>query len=103
VLRNASRVLKPEGRLIFLEHGRSPSPGVGSWQDKVTPLWKHIAGGCTLNRKMDDVIRSAGFHISRLMIGYVRGPRLMTFMYKGIAQPVFDAEHACFRRPMPYD
>jgi ubiquinone/menaquinone biosynthesis C-methylase UbiE len=88
VLRNANRVLKPEGRLIFLEHGRSPSPSVASWQDKLTPLWKHAAGGCTLNRRIDDIIRSAGFHISHLVTGYMRGPRPMTFMYKGIAQPV---------------
>ena len=86
VLRNAGRVLKPEGRLIFLEHGRSPSAAVASWQDKLTPPWKHFAGGCTLNRRIDEIIRSAGFHISHLTTGYMRGPRLMTFMYKGIAQ-----------------
>ncbi len=88
VLRNAARVLRPEGRLIFLEHGHSPSPGVASWQNKLTPIWKHVAGGCTLNRRIDDIVRSAGFRISHLVTGYMRGPRPMTFMYKGIAQPM---------------
>jgi hypothetical protein len=47
------RILKPSGHLIFVEHGRSGDPGVEAWQDRITPLWKHIAGGCHLNRKID--------------------------------------------------
>jgi len=82
------RVLRPDGRLLFLEHGRAPDPGVALWQDRITPIWKHIAGGCTLNRKMDELIAAAGFHITELSTGYMLGPRPMTYMYQGFAQPV---------------
>jgi ubiquinone/menaquinone biosynthesis C-methylase UbiE len=80
------RILKPDGRLLFLEHGRAPDSKVAAWQDRLTPVWRHIAGGCTLNRKMDEVIATAGFRITELLTGYMRGPRPMTFMYKGFAQ-----------------
>lgn|SRR5262245_28696590 len=82
------RVLKPEGQLIFLEHGRSPEERVARWQDRLTPTWKHIAGGCTLNRKIDELITSAGFRINELSNEYMEGPRPMTYMYKGIAGPI---------------
>lgn len=81
------RVLKPEGWLLFVEHGRAPDASVRRWQDRLTPLWKHIGGGCHLNRGIADLIETAGFRIERLETGYMRGPRLMTFMYEGCAQP----------------
>ena len=85
-LQEARRVLKPDGRLIFVEHGHSPDRGVAAWQDRITPLWKRIAGGCTLNRKIDELVTGAGFHIAELNTGYAVGPRPMTYMYEGIAQ-----------------
>jgi ubiquinone/menaquinone biosynthesis C-methylase UbiE len=81
------RVLKAEGRLIFLEHGHAPESGVARWQDRLTPTWKHIAGGCTLNRKIDDLLISAGLRITELSNEYMEGPRPMTYMYKGVASP----------------
>jgi ubiquinone/menaquinone biosynthesis C-methylase UbiE len=83
----ARRVLKPGGRLLFAEHGRAPEAAVARWQDRITPLWKRIAGGCHLNRKPDDLIRSAGFNIENLEAGYLKGPRVMTFVYSGSAHP----------------
>lgn len=81
------RVLKPSGRLLFIEHGRSPDARVAAWQDRLTPLWKHVSGGCHLNRKTDELIAAAGFRIAELKTGYLRGPRPMTYTYQGIAQP----------------
>jgi ubiquinone/menaquinone biosynthesis C-methylase UbiE len=80
------RVLKSGGRLVFLEHGRAPDPGVAAWQDRLTPMWKRMGGGCHLNRKIDEIIEAAGFQISELKTCYLPGPRPMTFTYQGLAQ-----------------
>lgn len=81
------RVLRPGGRLLFVEHGLSPDAGVHRWQDRLTPAWKCIAGGCHLNRPIRVMIESAGFGIDRIETGYIPGPRPMTFMYEGSARP----------------
>jgi ubiquinone/menaquinone biosynthesis C-methylase UbiE len=79
------RVLKPGGKLLFAEHGRAPEPSVARWQDRLTPVWKRVAGGCHLNRKPDDLIRSAGFRVDTMETGYLKGPRPMGFVYAGSA------------------
>jgi len=83
----AHRVLRPNGSLRFVEHGRSPDTSVAWWQDRLTPLWRRCSGGCHLNRKTDDLLRSAGFTLTHLTTGYAPGPRPMAFMYEGQAQP----------------
>jgi ubiquinone/menaquinone biosynthesis C-methylase UbiE len=60
-LREARRVLRPNGRLLVLEHVRARDPGLASWQDRLTPLWKTIAGGCHPNRDTRATIEAAGF------------------------------------------
>jgi SAM-dependent methyltransferase len=57
------RVLKPGGRLLFVEHGLSPEIRTARWQHWLTPYWKRISGGCHLDRKTDDLIRAAGFQV----------------------------------------
>jgi ubiquinone/menaquinone biosynthesis C-methylase UbiE len=79
------RVLKPGGRLLFVEHGLSPDTRVAGWQHGLTPCWKRIGGGCHLDRKMDDLIRAAGFRIDAIETGYMSGPKPWTFMYRGSA------------------
>lgn len=81
------RVLKPNGRLLFVEHGRAPESSVCVWQDRLTPFWKHLSGGCHLNRAVDELIAHAGFRFERLDMGYMPGPKTMTFMYEGSARP----------------
>jgi SAM-dependent methyltransferase len=83
------RLLNPHGGLIFLEHGRAPDSGVAAWQDRLTPLWKRIGGGCHLNRRIDSIIRQAGFRIGELRTGYLPGPRPMSYTYQGIARPAW--------------
>jgi ubiquinone/menaquinone biosynthesis C-methylase UbiE len=85
-LHQMKRVLKTNGRLIFLEHGRAPNPGVAGWQDRLTPLWKRVAGGCHLNRKIDELIEAAGFQITELTTFYLPGPRPLTYTYQGFAR-----------------
>jgi ubiquinone/menaquinone biosynthesis C-methylase UbiE len=82
------RVLKTQGRLLFIEHGRAPDPRVVRWQNRLTPVWKHIGGGCHLNRKIDELIAGAGFEIGELKTCYLPGPRPMTYTYQGFAQPL---------------
>jgi ubiquinone/menaquinone biosynthesis C-methylase UbiE len=85
-LREARRVLAPDGRLLFVEHGLAPEPGIARWQHGLTPCWRRISGGCYLDRKIDELIRSAGFDIVQLQTGYMKGPKPMTYMYEGQAQ-----------------
>ena len=85
-LEQMKRVLKTSGRLMFVEHGRAPDHRVVVWQDRLTPVWKRIGGGCHLNRKIDELIKAAGFQISELKTFYLPGPRPMTYTYQGSAQ-----------------
>jgi ubiquinone/menaquinone biosynthesis C-methylase UbiE len=81
------RVLQTQRRLLFIEHGRAPDQGVAAWQDRLTPIWRKIGGGCHLNRKIDELIVSAGFQIAELKTYYLPGPRPMTYTYQGFADP----------------
>lgn len=80
------RVLKPGGELLFLEHGESPRDSVRKWQNRITPGWKKLAGGCHLNRNIADLIRHAGFEIVELENLYVpNAPKIAGYIYKGRA------------------
>jgi ubiquinone/menaquinone biosynthesis C-methylase UbiE len=81
------RVLKPGGALLFVEHGRAPESGVAWWQDRLDPLWRRLAGGCHLNRKIDDLISGSGFRLDALANARLPGPRTHTFLYEGRARP----------------
>jgi hypothetical protein len=69
------------GKLLFVEHGLAPDEAVRRWQDRLTPAWRYISGGCYLNRPIRSLIEGAGFRIDRIETGYMPGQRLMTFMY----------------------
>ncbi len=84
-LAEVRRVLKPGGRLLFVEHGLAPDQRVRRWQDRLTPAWRRLSGGCHLNRPIRAMIEGAGFRIDRIETGYMPGPKAMTFMYEGAA------------------
>ena len=86
-LHEMRRVLKPGGQLLFAEHGRAPDASVRRWQDRLTPIWKRIGGGCHLNRDIPKLLEQGGFAIDRLETMYLPGPRPMTFNYWGAAVP----------------
>jgi ubiquinone/menaquinone biosynthesis C-methylase UbiE len=87
-LREMRRVLKPSGQLLFVEHGRSPDAKVRRSQDRLTPVWRRLSGGCHLNRPIRELLEDSGFRIERLDTGYMKGPKAMTYMYEGRARPM---------------
>jgi ubiquinone/menaquinone biosynthesis C-methylase UbiE len=86
-LREMRRVLRTDGRLLFVEHGLAPDASIVRWQMRLTPCWKCIGGGCHLNRKIDDLIVAAGFKIERLDTEYLHGRNPFAYMYEGVARP----------------
>jgi SAM-dependent methyltransferase len=84
-LEEMHRVLKPDGVLHFLEHGRAPSESVRRWQRRLHPLHSRIAGGCNIERPIDDLISGAGLVIDELEMGYGDGPRPLSYLYRGRA------------------
>ncbi len=82
------RVLKSDGRLLFIEHGRSDDAGVARWQDRLNPIQKFIACGCNLNRQIDELIRKSGFELLNIdRFELEKTPRLLGSMYRGVARP----------------
>lgn len=80
------RVLKPGGRLHFVEHGLAREARVRLWQYRLDPLWTRVS--CHLDRPMDRLIEAAGFKLEKLDAAYLgHGPKAMTFMYEGRARP----------------
>lgn len=81
------RVLKPDGQLLFLEHGRAPDRNVVDWQERIEPIWKPLAGGCHLTRAVGGALRGGGFEVEPLGQGYLeKAPRVMGWMEWGIAR-----------------
>lgn len=82
------RVLRPDGQLLFCEHGAAPDAGVRRWQDRLDGLWGRWAGGCHLNRAMLPLIESAGFRFGTVQSRYLPGtPRFAGYNTWGVACP----------------
>jgi ubiquinone/menaquinone biosynthesis C-methylase UbiE len=80
------RILKPGGRLLFLEHGQSPDTGVARWQRRIEPMWKPMLGGCHLTRPVRRSIDAAGFQTEPIGEGYMpKMPRWAAWMEWGSA------------------
>jgi len=84
-LREMRRVLRADGRVVFAEHGLSPDSGVQAWQHRLNPIWRRIAGGCNMNRKVDDLLSAGGFTGVALSTSYFPGPRILTYTFQGLA------------------
>ena len=83
-LKEMRRALKPGGKLLFSEHGRSPEASVASWQARLQPYWKKVAGGCMLNRDIPALLEEAGF-ASTVQSRYLPGPKILSYHYWGEA------------------
>ena len=86
-LREIRRVLKPEGRFHFLEHGLAPDPKVARWQQRLNACQMNLCGGCRLDRDIAGSLREEGFAIEGLETFYMRGPRTHAHIFAGIARP----------------
>lgn len=64
-LAEAARLLRPGGRLLFVEHVASPDPSARRWQGRIEPVWRHVAGGCRLTRDPRQRMRELGFRLER--------------------------------------
>jgi ubiquinone/menaquinone biosynthesis C-methylase UbiE len=85
-LRQIRRVLKPDARFFFLEHGRSPDPVVRRWQDRLNGMQQFFSGGCHLNRPIDQLIADAGLKVLTIEKYYGKAPRPFSYLYRGIAR-----------------
>ena len=83
------RVLKPDGKLFFCEHGRSPEGSVEKWQNKLNPVWGKVFGGCNLNRPVQKNIEASGFLIEWIKNSYVdKMPKFASYMSYGEAHKI---------------
>jgi SAM-dependent methyltransferase len=85
-LQELLRVVRPGGRLLFLEHGQSPDRSVRRWQDGLTPVWKHLGDGCHLNRPIVQMIQAQGWRVTALENFYFPGvPKALAYFSQGMA------------------
>lgn len=85
VVNEMKRILKPGGKLLFLEHGRAPDADVAKWQDRIEPIWKPIAGGCHLTRPITSAVRVGGFEVEQLGERYApKTPKAVGWMEWGV-------------------
>ncbi len=86
-LSEVRRVLKPGGKLLYLEHGQAPDQGVHLWQRRIEPIWKPLAGGCHLTRPIGSAVENAGFVTSDTTGEYMpKTPRILGWVESGEAR-----------------
>ena len=87
-LRGVERVLKPEGKLIFFEHGVAPEPRIRRWQERTEPLTRWLFEGCHVTRDIPSLLEQSGFRIQQVEKGYLaKFPRAWTYCWWGTAVP----------------
>jgi ubiquinone/menaquinone biosynthesis C-methylase UbiE len=89
-LAEVRRVLRPDGALHFLEHGRAPDAAVATWQRRLDPLQRRLAAGCHLSRDVPRLVSAAGLAVADLAASYLPGPAVAHpwgYVYGGVARP----------------
>lgn len=85
-IQGLARVLKPDGKLIFFELGRSPDPSVQRWQKKIEPIFQSLFQGLRLTRDIPALLIQGGFHIEQMEKGYLaQFPKSASYCWWGTA------------------
>ncbi|MDP6539173.1 MAG: class I SAM-dependent methyltransferase [Planctomycetota bacterium] len=87
-LAEIGRVLRAGGRFHFLEHGRAPDGAVARWQDRLNPIQARLFGGCRLDRRIDELVRTAPIGEVRCETFYSGRPRALSHLFRGTAVKV---------------
>lgn len=86
-LEEIARVLKPDGRLLFLEHVRSRNPELAKWQDRLARPWHFLGDGCHCNRDTVSAISAAGFQLGEVERGSMpKAPPIVRPLARGSAR-----------------
>ena len=87
-LRETARVLKPDGKLLFIEHVRADDAGLASWQDRLEKPWRFLADGCHCNRDTTATIEASPFRLGEIERGKLpKAPPLVQPLVRGSATP----------------
>ncbi|MFP4133246.1 MAG: class I SAM-dependent methyltransferase [Halothece sp.] len=84
-LQEIKRVLKPDGKFFFIEHGLSNNPKVQVWQNRLTPLQKIVGDGCHLNRNIEALISPYFSFLDLETFKLETEPEIIGYMYRGVA------------------
>jgi ubiquinone/menaquinone biosynthesis C-methylase UbiE len=87
-IRGLGRVLRPGGKFIFFEHGRSPDPQIRRWQQRWEPILHRVFAGCHLTRDIPSLITQGGFQIDQMDTAYLAAcPKSWSHCWWGTARP----------------
>ena len=85
VLSELRRILRPGGKLLYLEHGKSPDPGPAKWQRRIEPVWKNVMGNCHLTREVSGNVARGGFALGETGSTYMeKMPKWAGWMEWGV-------------------
>ena len=86
-IQGVGRVLRPDGKFIFFEHGLSPDSSVRRWQERTEPFFQWAFEGCHVTRDIPALIQEGGFKIGQMDTGYLAPfPKCGSYCFWGVAQ-----------------